>query len=168
MPECLKPPKGALTKKSPVPPLMETPPVRSLSAMRYAVARSADITAPLRPNFESLARRIASSSLSNPITTPTGPNTSSWASVELLSTLSNRVGSWKKPRGRNAGRLPPATRQAPASSPICTNCSVFCRALSRISGPTTTLGSAGLPNLNWPSTALTVSTKAGRIELCTR
>src|SRR5258705_12656053 len=67
---------------------------------------------PRRPNLESFAMAMASSSLSKPITTPSGPKTSSCANGERLSTSSKSVGSWKKPRVRWAGRLPPATSVA--------------------------------------------------------
>ncbi len=84
MPEFLCPPNGAPGSNAYM--LTASVPVRILLAISIAFGKSVVYTLPASPYAESLAMRIASSSVSKGITASTGPKISSWAMVIELST----------------------------------------------------------------------------------
>ena len=59
------------------------------------------------------------------------------------------VGSRKYPLSRSAGRLPPVASVAPSSWPMRIYSSTAVRRASRMSGPTSTAGSAGSPTFSF-------------------
>src|SRR5471032_1346160 len=92
LPDCLKPPNGAVMS----PPsywLTHTLPARRALAVRCALEMFDVHTAAARPYWVSLAIAMASSTLSKAITDSTGPKISSWAIFMALVTPSKIVGS---------------------------------------------------------------------------
>src|ERR1700733_15273649 len=115
-PLCPNPPNGT-SGPPPRSALIQTVPVRSACATRWARCTSLVHTAPARPYRVSLASAIASSSLSNGITASTGPNTSSHATVMVGLTPVSTVGWTKNPPSVSPPRPPAATVAPSAAAP---------------------------------------------------
>jgi hypothetical protein len=88
--------------------VMPTVPLRSARATRNARDGLPVYTPAERPYSESLAMRIACSSVSNGMTDRTGPNSSSRAIAMRWSTSANSVGSTQLP-ARRAQMANPST-----------------------------------------------------------
>ena len=94
--------------------LMHTEPVCICRAIDFARSMSFDHTLPDNPYSESLASRIASSSVENVTIGSTGPNVSSRMMDMSCVTPVMTVG-WKKIPGRSVATEPPVRTVAPSA-----------------------------------------------------
>ncbi len=132
-------------------------PVSMRLATRLPRATSCVKTAPPKPNSESLARAIASSSFLTRKSSATGPKNSS-LKAGLLGWIFVRIVGCMKVPGRSI-RLPPITRVASLAMARLTWSSSFIRAASEDRGPSVVASSIGSPGLNAASAVWNLSRK---------